>query len=136
MSFGRFERTPGPQPLSEINMTPLIDVMLVLLVIFMLAAPLMSPSLQLDLPQAQAARPQSAPQALRVALDKSGQIYVDTQAVSPQALRQRLVALARENPQAEVQLYADETVPYGHVVAVMDAVHQAGLSRVGFAAKP
>lgn len=136
MPFGRFERSPGPQPMSEINMTPLIDVMLVLLVIFMLAAPLLAPVLRLDLPRAEAARSPSAPQVVRVALDRAGQAYFQDQALPLPALQQRLAEVAQRNPQAEVQLHADEAVPYGQVVAVMDAVQQAGLQRVGFAAKP
>ena len=63
MAFGRLERTPGVQPMSDINMTPLIDVMLVLLVIFMITAPLMTSSLKLDLPKTDAAQPNDAPQS-------------------------------------------------------------------------
>ena len=69
MAFGRLERTSGPTPMSDINMTPLIDVMLVLLVIFMITAPLMSSSLRLDLPKSDAAQPNDAPQFISVALD-------------------------------------------------------------------
>lgn len=136
MAFGRLERTTGPEPMSDINMTPLIDVMLVLVVIFILTAPLLASSLRLDLPQAQAARPQEAPQVLQVALGKDGQLYVQDQPLTLDALRQRLVQAAQQNLQTEVQLRADERVPYGKVVAVLDAAHQAGLSRIGFVAQP
>lgn len=136
MAFGRLERTTGPEPMSDINMTPLIDVMLVLVVIFILTAPLLASSLRLDLPQAQAARPQEAPQALQVALGKDGQLYVQDQPLTLDALRQRLAQAAQQNPQTEIQLRADESVPYGKVVAVLDAAHQAGLSRIGFVAQP
>ncbi len=68
MAFGRLERTTGPQPMSDINMTPLIDVMLVLLVIFMITGPLMSSSLRLDLPRAEGAQPSDAPQVLELAI--------------------------------------------------------------------
>lgn len=137
MSFGRFERTPGPQPMSDINMTPLIDVMLVLVVIFILTAPLLASSLQLQLPGSESARPAQAARTVSVALDASGQPYLNEQALSLGALQQRLNDIARQDPQTEVQLRADARVPYGQVVAVMDAAQQAGLSRIGFvAAKP
>ncbi|MBI3532076.1 MAG: biopolymer transporter ExbD [Burkholderiales bacterium] len=136
MAFGRLERTAGPQPMSDINMTPLIDVMLVLVVIFILTAPLLASSLRLDLPKAEAARPQEAPQVVQVALDQAGQVYLQDQPLALEALQLRLADIARQNAQAEVQLRADETVPYGRVVAVLDAAHKAGLSRIGFVAKP
>jgi biopolymer transport protein TolR len=136
MAFGRLERTTGPEPMSDINMTPLIDVMLVLVVIFILTAPLLASSLRLDLPQAQAAKPQEASQALQVALGRDGQLYVQDQPLTLDALRQRLAQAAQQNPQTEIQLRADESVPYGKVVAVLDAAHQAGLSRIGFVAQP
>ena len=117
-------------------MTPLIDVMLVLVVIFILTAPLLASSLRLDLPKAETARPQEAPQVIQVALDQTGQIYLQDQPLALEALQQRLADVGRQNAQAEVQLRADEAVPYGRVVAVLDASHKAGLSRIGFVAKP
>lgn len=136
MAFGRLERSTGPQPMSEINMTPLVDVMLVLVVILILAAPLLASALRLDLPGAPAAQPQAASQLVPVALDKSGQVYFHDQPVALATLQQRLADVARQDPQAEIQLRADEAVPYGRVVQVMDAAHQAGLNRIGFVAKP
>ena len=136
MAFGRLERTTGPQPMSDINMTPLIDVMLVLVVIFILTAPLLASSVRLDLPRTDAAKPQEAVRFVQVALDKAGQIYLNDQALELAVLQQRLAEVALQNPQAEVQLRADESVPYGQVVAVMGAAHKAGLSRIGFVAKP
>lgn len=136
MAFGRLDRALGNQPMSDINMTPLIDVMLVLVVIFILTAPLLASSLRLDLPKAETARPQEAPQVIQVALDQTGQIYLQDQPLALEALQQRLADVGRQNAQAEVQLRADEAVPYGRVVAVLDAAHKAGLSRIGFVAKP
>jgi biopolymer transport protein TolR len=136
MAFGRLERTTGPQPMSDINMTPLIDVMLVLVVIFILTAPLLASSLRLDLPKTDAAKPQTGVRFVPVALDKAGQVYLNDQALSLQALQARLAEVALQNPQAEVQLRADQTVPYGRVVEVMGAAQKAGLSRIGFVAKP
>jgi len=122
--------------MSDINMTPLIDVMLVLVVIFILTAPLLASSVRLDLPKTDAAKPQEAVRFVQVALDKAGQIYLNDQALELVVLQQRLMEVALQNPQAEIQLRADESVPYGQVVAVMGAAQKAGLSRIGFVAKP
>jgi biopolymer transport protein ExbD/biopolymer transport protein TolR len=134
MAFGRLERTPGAQPMSDINMTPLIDVMLVLLVIFMISAPLMASSLKLDLPTSDAAQPSVAPQFVTVVLDPQGQLYVGDQRVDVDTFVQRMTEAARANPQTEVQLRADKGVPYGRVAEVIGAVQKAGLSRIGFVA--
>ncbi len=136
MSFGRLERTQAPQPFSDINVTPLVDVMLVLVVIFIVTAPLLASAIRLDLPASAAARPGQAPAAVVVSLDAQGGLFLDDQPVTPAALAQRFAAAARVNPATEIQLRADRTVPYGRVVEVMDAAQQAGLSRVGFAAEP
>jgi biopolymer transport protein TolR len=136
MSFGRLERTTGPQPMSDINMTPLIDVMLVLVVIFILTAPLLASSLKLDLPKTDAARPQDAAQFVQLALDKSGQLYLNDQPTTIESMRARLSELALRNPQTEVQLRADEAVPYGRVVELLGVAQKAGLNRIGFVAKP
>ena len=135
MSFGRMERTPGSAPMSDINMTPLIDVMLVLLVIFIITAPLMVSAVKVDLPRTSApAAPETAAPTLAVAIDKDGTVYVRDQALTGPALEQALRAAA-QNPDTEVQLRADRAVPYGHVVEFMALANRAGLSRVGFVAQ-
>ena len=136
MAFGRLERTTGPQPMSDINMTPLIDVMLVLLVIFLVTAPLMTSSLKLDLPQSEAAKPSDAPQVLSVALDAKGQLFYEDQPLAQDAFVARLNTAGKANPQAEVQLRADRAVPYGRVAEVLGWLQQAGLTRIGFITEP
>jgi biopolymer transport protein TolR len=136
MSFGRLERATPGAPLSEINMTPLIDVMLVLLVIFMITAPLMVSAVKVDLPQAEGTQAAAVPQSLAVSLNAQGQIYLNDQPVANDAFRSALVEAAKRNLQTEVQLRADTTVPYGRVLEVMGLAHQAGLSRIGFVAQP
>ena len=96
MAFGRLERNPGPQPMSDINMTPLIDVMLVLLVIFMITAPLMTTSLKLDLPKTEGARPSDAPLFIALAIDAQGQLFVGDEAVDGRAA----AAARRATPRA------------------------------------
>ena len=136
MAFGRLERTPRPPPMSDINMTPLIDVMLVLLVIFMITAPLMTSSLKLDLPKTDAAQPSEAPQFIAVALDREGRYFFGDEAVDADAFAARVGEAARRNPQTEVQLRADRSVPYGRVAELIGIVQKAGLTRIGFVAEP
>ena len=136
MAFGRLERTPGPQPMSDINMTPLIDVMLVLLVIFMITAPLMTSSLKLDLPQSDAAQPNDTPTYIAISIDPSGHLFLADQQISSDELAQRVAEAARLNPQTEVQLRADQAVPYGRVAELIGIVQKGGLTRIGFVAIP
>ncbi|MBW8828293.1 MAG: biopolymer transporter ExbD [Burkholderiales bacterium] len=136
MAFGRLERTAGPQPMSDINMTPLIDVMLVLLVIFMITAPLMTSSLKLDLPKTDAAQPTDTPSFVSVAIDPQGKVYVGDESLDAAAFAKRMADVAKKNPQTEVQLRADKTVPYGQVAELIGVVQKAGLNRIGFVAQP
>jgi biopolymer transport protein TolR len=136
MSFGRLERSQGPQPMSDINMTPLVDVMLVLVVIFIITAPLLASSIRLDLPRTEAAKPSDAPQFVTVVLDSAGRAFLDDKPVALPELAQQLLESAQRNPDTEVQLRADQSVPYGRVVEVMGAAQKAGLNRIGFIAEP
>jgi biopolymer transport protein ExbD/biopolymer transport protein TolR len=136
MAFGRLERNPGAQPMSDINMTPLIDVMLVLLVIFMITAPLMTSSLKLELPRTDAAQPSETPQFITVALDKDGRTFYGDEPLEAAAFAARIGEAAKRNPQTEVQLRADRSVPYGRVAELIGIVQKAGLTRIGFVAEP
>ena len=117
-------------------MTPLIDVMLVLVVIFIITAPLLASSIRLELPKTEAATPNDAPKFVLVVLDKTGQVFLDDKPVTRDFLTSHLNGIAARNPQTEVQLRADEAVPYGRVVEVMGVAQKAGLNRIGFVADP
>ncbi len=136
MSFGRLQREPGSRPMSEINMTPLIDVMLVLLVIFIITAPLISQRLPLDLPRAEGAAASDAPAFVALALDAQGRLYLAEQPLEAagerEAVSSAVRALAARDPEAEVQLRADRRVPYGRVAELIGWVQAAGLTRIGF----
>jgi biopolymer transport protein TolR len=132
MPFGRLESKPTSSPMSDINMTPLIDVMLVLLVIFMITAPLMTSSLKLDLPKAEGAKPTDAQQFVTLAIDPQGRFFWGDEQVSIETLRLRVREAAVRNPATEVQLRADKTVTYGRVAELIGVVQEGGLSRVGF----
>jgi biopolymer transport protein TolR len=136
MAFGRLERSTRPAPMSDINMTPLIDVMLVLLVIFMITAPLMTSSLKLDLPKTDGAQPGDTPQFISVALDPQGRFYFGDEVLAPAAFAARIQAAARRNPATEVQLRADRGVAYGRVAELIGMVQKAGLNRIGFVTEP
>jgi biopolymer transport protein TolR len=136
MSFGRLEQPDPSQPMSDINMTPLIDVMLVLLVIFIISAPLLASSLKLELPKADAAAPSSAPQVFEITLDEQGTLRQGAQTLTLAALGTRAQALARSQPQTEVHLRADARVPYGVVAQAIGTVQKAGLLRIGFVVEP
>ncbi|HEY6133334.1 MAG TPA: biopolymer transporter ExbD [Rubrivivax sp.] len=132
MAFGRLERRAGAAPMSDINMTPLIDVMLVLLVIFIITAPLMTSSLKLDLPKAVGATPGSAPQQIALAIDAEGRLFVGDEVLPSDQVAVRVKQAAQRNPATEVLLRADSRVPYGRVAELIGLVQDAGLSRIGF----
>ena len=138
MAFGRFERTPGHTPMSDINVTPLVDVMMVLLVIFIITAPLMVSSLKLDLPKTEGAHASAPPRAVRLAMNAQAEVFLDDRPVALDALSRALSQRVERAQQAgsgelpEVQLQADERVPYGKVVEVMGLAQQAGLNRIAF----
>ena len=134
MTFGRLERTKGADPMSDINVTPLVDVMLVLVVIFILTAPLLATSIRLDLPRTDAAQPQTPPQFVTLVVDKTGQTFLNDQPLDLAVLATRLAETAADKPDTEIQLRADAAVPYGRVVEVMGVAQKAGLNRIGFVA--
>ena len=140
MAFGRMSNQQGAAtPINSINVTPLVDVMLVLVVIFILAAPMLAASLRVQLPKVQAAAPQTTVakgDALMVEVNPQGEIWIQGAAVDDAAVQQQLKDLGQRNPQAEVQLRADTSVPYGRVVQVMGWAHAAGLTRIGFVTEP
>jgi biopolymer transport protein TolR len=136
MAFGRLERTQGDAPMSEINVTPLVDVMLVLVVILIITAPLLASSIRLDLPRAEGAQPGDAPRFVTLVLDPAGQLFLNDKPIATAQLAEQLAATARQNPETEIQLRADRAVPYGRVVEVMGVAHKAGLSRIGFVTEP
>jgi biopolymer transport protein TolR len=130
--FGRLERSRGTEPMSEINVTPLVDVMLVLVVIFILTAPLLASSVKLELPKSDAASATDASRSVSLVVDRAGQAYLDNRAVPLAELSQSLTRTAALQPDTEVQLRADENAPYGKVIEVLGAAQKAGLTRIGF----
>ena len=117
--------------ISQINVVPLVDVMLVLLVIFMVAAPILQQGVQVDLPQAKAGALTGEEDQLVVAIDKKGTVFLNDKEISIDELGPKLEAVTRLKPEKQVFLRADRTVQYGEVVRVMAAVKAAGVQALG-----
>ena len=136
MAFGRLERTPGAQPMSDINMTPLIDVMLVLLVIFIVTAPLLTHAVKLDLPKVSSNINELKPDKIAFAIDAQGQRFWNGEPVTRAEAAQRFVAEGAKPVQPEVHLRADQNVAYRVVAETLGDASKAGLSKVGFVSEP
>ncbi|HXF46642.1 MAG TPA: biopolymer transporter ExbD [Burkholderiaceae bacterium] len=137
MSFGGFERGRSPsQPMAEINVTPLVDVVLVLLVMFIITAPLLAYAIRLDLPQVKAPPTMSQGAAIRISIDADGRVFWDGDAVTAADLAARLTAAAERSPPPEVHLRADKATRYERIAEVMAAAQYAGLTKIGFVTEP
>ena len=129
MAFDAGDRSAGS--MSQINVTPLVDVMLVLLVIFMVTAPIIQQGVSVDLPDARAGALNGKDERLVVSVTKKGSLYLNDTAMSASDLEAKLRAIAAQRPDGQVFVRADKSVPYGDVVAVMAAIKQSGIRRVG-----
>jgi biopolymer transport protein ExbD len=136
MAFGAFNHHRQKEAMADINVTPMVDVMLVLLVIFIISAPMFTNAVQLELPKAQArAVPQEA-QAVSLSIDAGGTVYWNNDALKPGELEERLAGAAGLSPQPELQLRADKDTRYEVVAQVMAAAQSRGLTRLGFVTDP
>ena len=126
---GRFGRRRS-RPISEINVTPLVDVMLVLLVIFMITAPLLTTGVTVDLPKTKTAMVQGPDEPVAVSVDRGGRIFIQDTEVTLEALAPRLQALTDNNRDVRVFVRGDQGISYGRVMAVIGAVHSAGFAKV------
>ena len=143
MAFASLSSDAGSddaEPLAEINMVPLIDVMLVLLIIFMVTAPLLTHAVKVDLPKASSTASQPRPDAIELSIDRDGQAFWNGQAVDANGLETRLggtASTARSTGTApELRLRADRQTPYEKVAQVMSAASRHGLTRLGFVTEP
>ena len=123
-------------PMSEINVTPMVDVMLVLLVIFMVTAPLMTVGVQVDLPETTATAIQGEDEPIAVSVDSKGQIFLQETVIELQALATRLKAISGNNPEVRVFVRGDKAIHYGRVMEVMGALHSGGFIKVALITEP
>jgi biopolymer transport protein TolR len=122
--------------MSEINVTPLVDVMLVLLIIFMVTAPLMQQGVQVDLPQTQAQYVQEDQQKVILSITKDLKIYIGKTEVPRNQLEEKLMANQKLKTDKEIYLQADRVIPYGFVVDIMATLKRAGIEQVGMLTEP
>jgi biopolymer transport protein TolR len=126
-----FDSGPRGSLVSQINVTPLVDVMLVLLIIFMVTAPIIQQGVQVSLPKVKAAALPGKEEQFIVSITRDREIYLNDIRMTTDALTEKLTAIARERPDREVFIRADEQVPYGDVIKMMGAIKAAGIDNVG-----
>lgn len=136
MSFGSFDNRTSTNTMSEINMVPLIDVMLVLLVIFLITAPLLTHSIKVQLPQATAQPVEKEQINLDLAVTINGEIYLNNELVALEDLSQVLAPYASETPQPEIRIRADQDTRYELLAQVMSQAKASGMARLGFVTRP
>jgi biopolymer transport protein ExbD len=136
MAFGGFRQGSEAAPMAEINMIPLIDVMLVLLVIFIVTAPLLTHAVKLDLPKASSQPNLTKPDHISLSIAADGTLFWNGEHVERNALRERLAEASRHRPQPEVHLRADRRTQYQSIAEVMADAANAGMGRIGFVSTP
>ena len=136
MAFGSFDRKSSSQPMAEINMVPLIDVVLVLLVIFIVTAPLLTNVVKLNLPRATAKSDIQKPEKIEFAIDAQGGLFWNGERLTREDAVARFAEAGQQRPQPEVYLRADQTVPYRYVAQTLADASKGGLSKVAFVSEP
>ena len=136
MAFGSFDRKTSSQPMAEINMVPLIDVVLVLLVIFIVTAPLLTNAVKLDLPKATSTADIQKPEKVEFAIDATGSLFWNGERISREDALAKFAEAGRKRPQPEVYLRADQNVPYRYVAEMLADASKGGLSKVAFVSEP
>jgi biopolymer transport protein ExbD len=136
MAFGGFQERGDAQPMAEINTTPLVDVMLVLLIIFIITAPLLTHAIKIDLPQARSLSSPEKPQTVTISIDDHGDLFWNGEPLPRDTLQTRLAEAAAKTPQPELHLRADRDTRYQVLAEVMSMARVAGVTRIGFVTDP
>jgi biopolymer transport protein ExbD len=136
MAFGSLDRRSNNAPMAEINMVPLIDVVLVLLVIFIVTAPLLTNAVKLDLPKATSTADIQKPEKIEFAIDAGGQLFWNGERLSREDAFEKFMEAGKKRPQPEVYLRADQNVAYRYVAEMLADASKAGLSKVAFVSEP
>jgi biopolymer transport protein ExbD len=135
MAFGGdFEEDKGS--MSDINMTPLVDVMLVLLIIFIIAVPVITHSVKVDLPRADNTVNEIKPETINLSITTDGKVHWNDSDITEEELQQRLAVEASKQPQPEIHIRGDRKVEYEHVMRVMASVQRSGILKLGFVSEP
>jgi biopolymer transport protein ExbD len=136
MAFGGFNDNSHQAPMAEINVTPMVDVMLVLLVIFIITAPLFTHAVKLELPTASSAPAPEKPESITLSINAEGKLFWNNAAVSLDELGTRFATAAQKKPQPELQLRADKSTRYEVIAQVMSAAQTNGMTKIGFVTNP
>jgi biopolymer transport protein ExbD len=136
MAFGGGLDDNDDGVMNEINMTPLVDVMLVLLIIFIIAVPVLTHTVKLDLPRASNQPDETKPETITLSVTGEGQLHWNNEPISEQDLDSRLGEVAERKPQPEIHIRGDRTVDYEHVIKAMAAAQRAGILKLGFVTEP
>ena len=136
MAFGSMDSGNEGAPLAEINMVPLIDVMLVLLIIFIVTAPLLTHAVKIDLPKAASTLNETKRDSIQIAIDAAGQVYWNGDPIPPESLGMRFKVTANIDPQPELHIRAERTTPYERIAQVMSEAARNGQVRIGFVTDP
>ncbi len=136
MAFGGFNDNSHQAPMAEINVTPMVDVMLVLLVIFIITAPLFTHAVKLELPTASSAPAPDKPESITLSINAEGKLFWNNAAVSLDELGTRFATAAQKKPQPELQLRADKSTRYEVIAQVMSAAQTNGMTKIGFVTNP
>ncbi len=136
MATSPFTNHDTDELISDINMTPLIDVLLVLLIIFLLALPIVEQVIRLDLPQANSQPLHTQPALINLTLRANGTLLWNENSISPTTLHAHLTSVARNNPSTELYLYAEQTVPYAHIASLLATLQATGLTKINLVTKP
>jgi len=136
MAFGGLNTGARSQDMAEINMIPLIDVMLVLLVIFIITAPLLTHAVKVELPQASSTPSPPKPSTINLSIQADGSVFWNTEAVDASTWQAHMGAAAQQTPQPEIHIRADGDLAYKHVVRIMSDAAKVGLTKIGFVTDP
>jgi biopolymer transport protein ExbD len=136
MAMSPFAADDDDGLMNEINMTPLVDVMLVLLIVFMVTIPVIRHAVKIDLPHASSQKEDTKPAQVTVSIDAAGNVMWEDKKISDDELQAKIAAAAQQNPQPELHLSADRKVAYERVADVMSAAQAGGLTKIGFVTEP
>jgi len=136
MAMGTLSETSDDDFNPEINTTPLVDVMLVLLIIFIITIPVINHSVKLNLPQASSQPNKVQPETVNLAIDAAGQLFWNNKAINTEMLTQNIARAAQQTPQPELHLRAERTTHYEKIAQVMSAAQTGGLTKIGFITDP
>ncbi|TFH12661.1 MAG: biopolymer transporter ExbD [Nitrosomonadales bacterium] len=136
MAFGSMDSSGSQAPMAEINVVPLVDVMLVLLVIFIITAPLLTHSVKVDLPKASSSPNITKPEHFELGIKDDASLYWNGEPIALMQLTSRFLEKVKQDPNTELHIRADGRVPYEHVAQVMSIASKAGLIRIGFVTDP